>query len=354
MNTGTPLVTVLLPTYNRRELLPVAIRSIRNQTMPGWRLLVVNDGGEDVSDVVAGVGDDRIEWHDRPHLGKAAALNFGLSLVRSKFVAYMDDDDIVYPDHLEGLVSFAERKGAEFVYSDTYAVWIGPDGKEIRRQVENEDDVSFEDIRFFNQINHKQILHTKRLADEAGPYDETLRILIDYDYIRRLARLSPPAHLRKITGEHFLRQTTDRAEDVDSITGLWKSDPETCGRSVAAVFEKDPAALADLYRFALRDRNRARNLELSLQRHREALDDHRRVLADTREALARTHAELESRQKALTATQEALGRAGKRIETIERSLSHRLGMALTAPLRWIAEIILPRFRGKKQGVQTVR
>lgn len=281
-------------------------------------MVVVNDGGEDVSDIVAALGDSRIECHDRPHLGKAAALNFGLGLVRSKYIAYMDDDDLVYPDHLEGLVSLAEQSGAEFVYSDTWAVWTDPDGKEIRRNVENEDDVSFDDIRIFNKINHKQILHTKHLADLAGPYDERLRILIDYDYIRRLARLSTPVHLKKTTGEHFLRQSSDRGAEFASITGLWVSDPEACGRSVAALFEKDPAALAELYRNALGDRNRARNLEASLGRHREAL-------AQTRDALAQTR--------------EALRGLSEHLAVVEASLSYRLGRALTAPLRWVAERI---------------
>lgn len=307
----SPSVTIILPTFNRRRYLQTAIRSIHEQTFPEWRLLVVNDGGEDVSDIVAGFGDSRIEWHDRPHLGKAAALNFGLGLVRSKYIAYMDDDDLVYPDHLAELVALAEREKAELVYSDTWAIWTDPDGKEIRRKIENEQDVSFDDIRFFNLINHKQILHTKRLADEAGPYDERLRILIDYDYIRRLARLSPPVHLRKTTGEHFLRQAaaTDSEEEFTSITGLWVSDPEACGRSVAALFEKDPAALADLYRFALRDRNRVRHLEDNLARHREAL----------------------------VRTQEALRIQEKHLADVEASLSYRIGRAATAPLRWIVE-----------------
>ena len=297
MEKSTPLVTVLLPTFSRRAFLTAAIRSIRDQTFPDWRLLVVNDGGEDASDVAASFGDPRIEWHDRPHLGKAAALNYGLGLVRSKYVAYMDDDDIVYPDHLAELVALAEREKAELVYSDTWAIWTDADGKEVRRQIENAEDLSFEDIRLFNRINHKQILHTRRLADEAGPYDERLRILIDYDYIRRLARVSPPVHLRKATGEHFLRQApaTDRAEEFSSITGLWISDPEACGRSVAAVFEKDPAALADLYRFALRDRN------------------------------------------ALEQTRDALRGQTERLAAVEASLSYRIGRAVTALLRWFVE-----------------
>ena len=300
MDSPPPLVTILLPTFNRRAFLPAAIRSVRDQTFRDWKLLVLNDGGEDVSDVVAGFGDPRIEYHALPHRGKAAALNAGLALVRSKYVSYMDDDDLVYPDHLMELVVLAEREGAEFAYSDTWAVHVGPDGREIRRRIENDADVRFDDIRLFNRINHKQILHTKRLADEAGPYDERLRILIDYDYIRRLAHLATPVHLRKITGEHFLRQTSEDENGIASITGLWVSDPAATGRSIAAVFEKDPAALTEIYLRANR-------------------------YAPTCEALAQAR--------------DSLRNAGKRIETIERSLSYRLGMALTAPLRWIAELL---------------
>ena len=305
MHDNAPLVAVILPTFNRRALLPAAIRSVLGQTFRDWRLFVVNDGGEDVSDVVAGFGDPRIECHDRPHLGKAAALNYGLGLVRSKYVAYMDDDDLVYPDHLAGLVSLAEEKKAEFVYSDTLLVVVGPDGKERSRNVENDQDVTFDDLRFSNKINHKQILHTKRLADETGPYDERLRILIDYDYVRRLAARTKPVHLRKVTGEHFLRLASDdRPGDIASISGLWVSDPAACGRSVAAVFEKDPAALADLYRDALLDRIRIRRMEDSMENVRNALE-----------------------------------RTRERLGTVETSLSYRVGRAFTAPLRMISDIL---------------
>ena len=308
---ATSLVTVLLPTYNRREFLPAAIRSIVGQTFADWRLLVLNDGGEDVADIVSGFGDARIELYALPHRGKAATLNAGLALVRSKYVAYMDDDDLVHPDHLAELVALAEREGAEFVYSDTWVVWIGPDGKELRRKVDNEDDVSFDDIRVFNKINHKQILHSKRLADETGPYDERLRVLIDYDYIRRLARIAKPVHLRKATGEHFLRQATERELDFSSITGRWVSDPEACGRSVAAIFEKDPAALADLYLSASRNRNRVVALEKSRLADRERLR------------------EVEGR----------LREVGNRVKVLESSFSFRLGQVLTAPFRFAVEAL---------------
>ena len=355
MDASRPLVTIILPTFNRRRFLPAAIRSVLAQSFRGWRLLVVNDGGEDVSDVVASFGDSRIEWHDRPHSGKAAALNFGLSLVETQYVAYMDDDDIVYPDHLAELVALAEREKAEFVFSDTWAVYLDPDGREIRRRPENEDDVSFEDIRLFNRINHKQILHTKRLADEVGPYDERLRILIDYDYIRRLARVCQPVHLRKITGEHFLRQAAGgEGMDSDSITGLWTSDPAACGRSVAALFEKDPEAIAALYREAIRFRAEARRhvktreaLEKSrgtLEKTRDVLEKKREALEKARENLKQTRETLEKTRAALEKTRETLQKRTARLKAIEASGAYRIGRLATAPFRLLRSLVR-RLRG---------
>ena len=245
-----PQIDVILPTYNRRAYLPRAIECIRNQTFRSWRLLVVNDGGEDVADIVAGFGDGRIVYFSRPHAGKAAQLNFALSQATAPFIAYMDDDDDVYPDHLEKLLSAAERIGADFVYSDTYLTFLDPTGKVVSRTVENDEDAPYDEIRIFNRINHKQVLHARELVERVGPYDESMRVLIDFDGIKRmLGGARHPFHLREITGEHYLRQDA-KTGAFSSISGLWKRDPEAAGRSLLSFFAKDPAALAELYQSA--------------------------------------------------------------------------------------------------------
>lgn len=254
-------ITVILPTFNRRDVLPRALDCLMRQTFRDWRLLVVNDGGDDVADLIAACGDSRLEYHDRPHLGKAAQLNYALGLVTSKYVAYMDDDDTVFPEHLEKLHAAAERMGADFVYSDTYETVVGADGKVISRKTGNRLDATFENIRLFNAVNHKQILHTKALSDRVGGYDEEMRILIDFDYIKRLLKVSErPFHVREVTGEHFLKEGAGGR--YASISGLWKRDPEAAGRSLLRFFGKDPAALARLYRQANDDRLELRRLRL--------------------------------------------------------------------------------------------
>ena len=259
-------IDVLLPTYNRRAFLPQAIDCIRRQTFRDWRLLVVNDGGEDVADIVAGFGDDRLVYLDRPHAGKAAQLNFALSQVTADYVAYMDDDDAVFPEHLERLLFAAERVNADFVYSDTYLTILDADGKVMSRTVENDADAPYDEIRIFNRVNHKQILHTRDLGRRVGAYDESMRILIDFDFIKRLAGAAKcPFHLREITGEHFLR-TDPKTGAYSSISGLWEKDPVAAGRSLLAFFGKDPEALTRLYRSAYDGRSEIARLRRKLGR----------------------------------------------------------------------------------------
>lgn len=235
-------ITVLLPTYNRASLLPRAIRCITEQTFSAWRLLVINDGGEDVSDLIRSFNDPRIEYIPLQHQGKAAVLNCGLSMVRSKYVTYMDDDDEVFPQHLEKLYNFAENTNSEFVFSDTYITVLNARNRVVSRFVENDKNVCYEDLRLHNRINHKQIMHTTRLAERIGGYDTKMAVLVDYDFIKRLAAEVVPRRLPEVTGNHFLYSS-----DSEQISSLWTRDPEAAGRSLLSFFQKDPAALAYLY-----------------------------------------------------------------------------------------------------------
>jgi len=238
-------IDIIMPTYNRRSVLPRALSCICSQTFRRWRLIVINDGGEDVEDLVSACGDDRIEYFSRPHLGKAAQLNFALGRVTAKYIAYMDDDDVVYPEHLAKLHGAAERMQSDFVYSDSMDVVLSADGNIVSRQVVNADDVTWEKLRISNFINHKHVLHTRELSKLAGNYDEDMRILIDFDYIKRLVRVAcNPFHVREITGEHYLQPASS---DSDAITNLWQRDPAAAGRSLLCFFRKDPEALSILY-----------------------------------------------------------------------------------------------------------
>ena len=118
-----PLVTVLVPTYNRAGLLPRAIHSVIAQTLTDWELVIVDDGSVDrTPDVVEGFAagrGDRFTFLRQSNRGSSAARNRGIEAARGDFVAFLDSDDEFRRDKLERQVDlFRRRPDLGLVYSD--------------------------------------------------------------------------------------------------------------------------------------------------------------------------------------------------------------------------------------------
>jgi glycosyltransferase involved in cell wall biosynthesis len=106
-----PRITVLLPTHNALPTLPRAVESIRAQTIPGWELLIIDDGSTDDSaawlDSIASQ-DVRIRVVHTPHGGLVAALNHGLEIAEGEWIARMDADDESYPERFADQAALLE------------------------------------------------------------------------------------------------------------------------------------------------------------------------------------------------------------------------------------------------------
>jgi glycosyltransferase involved in cell wall biosynthesis len=119
---ATPLVSVIVPTFNRPSMLRDALASIQAQTYREIEVIVVNDGGVDVQPVVDSAGSLHRSLclkHETTR-GLAAARNSGLRAASGEYIAYVDDDDVYYPDHVETLVKFLTHSGAKVAYTDAY------------------------------------------------------------------------------------------------------------------------------------------------------------------------------------------------------------------------------------------
>jgi hypothetical protein len=106
-----PLVSVIVSTKNHPDMLMTALQSVLSQTYQHYEIIVVNDGGRGVNPMAGWInqqGNITYVRHDRPR-GLAAARNTGLKLSRGKYLAYLNDDEILYPDHLETLVTLSSE-----------------------------------------------------------------------------------------------------------------------------------------------------------------------------------------------------------------------------------------------------
>ena len=204
-----PLVSVLVPTFNRRRYLREALESVVGQTYRQFEAFVVNDGGEPVADLVAAFNDPRLVLIERrENRGKAASLNEALGRAQGKYVAYLDDDDRYYPEHLARLVETLEgRDDCHAAYTDLYKVHcrVLPDGtRQVLGKVVN---ISRDFDRFLlchiNHVLHVALMHRRDLFEKTGPYNEGLRVMIDWDMTRRLSFFTDLLHIPQVTGEFF-------------------------------------------------------------------------------------------------------------------------------------------------------
>ncbi|MHC4741635.1 MAG: glycosyltransferase family 2 protein [Planctomycetota bacterium] len=97
-----PEISVIIPTYNRRNLVAEACRTVLRQTSPDFEVIVVDDGStDDTALVIEQICDSRVKYIHKPNGGQSSARNVGLAAASGRYVAFLDADDLWPPDFLE-------------------------------------------------------------------------------------------------------------------------------------------------------------------------------------------------------------------------------------------------------------
>ena len=118
-----PLVSLIVRTHNRRRFLERALNSVASQLYRDVEAIVVNDAGEPVDDIVARYPFARAIVNEK-NLGTTAAANVGLAAATGTYVGLLDDDDLLFPDHLSRLVDALERSQAGAASSHTITTYL--------------------------------------------------------------------------------------------------------------------------------------------------------------------------------------------------------------------------------------
>lgn len=214
----TQLVSVIIPTFNRPDKLKEAIASVLKQDYDAYEIIVVNDAGEDVSGVINSFNDKRIKLiNHSANKGLAAARNTGLKNAHGKYIAYLDDDDVYYPEHLRTLLSFLEQGNYKIAYTDAYRATQELQNGEyitVKKDVPFSNDFSKEKLLRLNIAPVQCFMHEKACVDETGYFDESLKAHEDWDFWIRLAQKYEFYHIKKITSE--FRQRTDKSNMTSS------------------------------------------------------------------------------------------------------------------------------------------
>ena len=127
-----PLVSVIIPTYNRAHLIGETLDSVLAQTYENWECIIVDDGSSDHTDEIVGKyvkKDSRFKYYHRPEKyspGGNGARNYGLNLAQGKYIVFFDSDDLMTEDHLQvkydliisGVYDFAITRTKYFNYTN--------------------------------------------------------------------------------------------------------------------------------------------------------------------------------------------------------------------------------------------
>ncbi len=109
------LVTVIIPTYNRAQLVVEAIESVKAQSYPEVQIIVVDDGSQD-NTAQSVERFENVEYYYQENKGQAAARNLGLSYAKGEYIASLDSDDIWHEDFLKVAIAALEKYQADFVF----------------------------------------------------------------------------------------------------------------------------------------------------------------------------------------------------------------------------------------------
>lgn len=204
-------VSVIIPTFRRWDLLCDAIESVFRQSFTDWEIVIVNDGGDQpVGKVNELLKNHKITYVEHLHnKGLPAARNTGLVCSSGEFIAYLDDDDIFYPNHLEVLINALLENCWDVVYADAYKAIYGKEGENyhlITKQLEYSYAFQAELMWRANIIPVINVVHRKDCLKQAGVFDPSLKIMEDWDLWLRMSSYYAFHHIPVVTAEYRVRQ----------------------------------------------------------------------------------------------------------------------------------------------------
>lgn len=136
------LVSIIIPTYNRANLIGETLVSIQNQTYQNWECIVVDDGSTDnLEEVIKGFSkaDNRIQYFKKPsHLpkGPSAARNYGFEQSKGEYINFFDSDDLMHPQKLE--IDLKNIQSGDYDFTISQSKFFNENGESTKEFWNNE------------------------------------------------------------------------------------------------------------------------------------------------------------------------------------------------------------------------
>jgi LmbE family N-acetylglucosaminyl deacetylase len=335
-------ISVVIRTKDRPGLLSEAIASVRATGYP-CEIVVVNDGGAKVDDVIFASGVTLVQ-HEQSR-GRSEAANAGVRAAANAFIAFLDDDDLFYPEHLATLAN-AARSAHVAWYTDAVSAFLRP-GQQGSYETHTRlrlfaQDYDRELLLLDNYIPLPTLLLPRESFLAVGGFDPNFDLFEDWDFLIRLSQRGSFLRVPRVTCEirHFeggssvvLAAPEGSPRFRAAKLQIWQKHAALIDHNaIADAFERQKQRGSTLYSEVIEAKGESQNAQHEIARATRESIDHANTIngymlrvRELEGALAAAqsstaHAAVIAEQAALTAQQDLLGRLDTKILEAERLL----------------------------------
>lgn len=193
MNEESPLVSVIIPTYNRASIIERAIQSVLKQSYRNLEIIVVDDASKDnTNEIVRNIKDNRLiyKYHEK-NKGPSSARNTGIKAASGEYISFQDSDDVWHTQKLEKQMNYILNKPTLkscVVYSRILRLENNKKTNIPSESVERKEGNIYRYLLKGNFIAMPSIVVHRGCFNKTGLFDEELKILEDWDLILRLSK----------------------------------------------------------------------------------------------------------------------------------------------------------------------
>jgi len=185
--TTNPLVSVIIPTYNRGWIIKEAVDSVLSQNFLGFEIIVVDDGSTDNTQDILSAYKNDIKVLKHNNQGVSAARNRGIALASGRFIAFLDSDDLWMPNKLSTQVDFFNTN-KEALICQTEEIWIRNNVRvNPKKRHKKLSGMIFEPSLCLCMVSPSAVMIKRELFETVGLFDESLPACEDYDLWLRIS-----------------------------------------------------------------------------------------------------------------------------------------------------------------------
>ena len=201
-NNNTPLVSIILPTYNREHVISRSIDSVISQTYSNFELIIVDDGSTDNTSDILKKYEGKVEYIKQKNSGVSSARNTGIKLAKGEYIAFIDSDDQWLPTKLQRQIEYFmshSRDGLSMVCTDVTIIDTDGNPHERRRFMPKTSSCLLDTVDIFKDpyLGLPTVILKSCYLTSDNVFDESLRSAEDIDLYLRLSLSGKAGYLHE-------------------------------------------------------------------------------------------------------------------------------------------------------------